>query len=148
MSFDWTDDLNTGIEEVDSQNRRLGEFINILAEGVVAGDREKAGYVLEELLDFSVNNFLFEEKLMEEAGYEFHGAHERVHELFIKKLAEFRGRYANGDDVAEELLTMLKGWVANHVKREDKDYVASVRQAIKEEGDETWVQGIMKRMFG
>lgn len=148
MSFDWSNELNTGIKEVDAQNRRLGDFIDLLEESIKKEEREKQGYVLEELLDFVVNNFLFEEKLMEEAGYEFRGAHERVHELFIKKLAEFRGRYANGDDVAEELLTMLKSWVENHVKREDKDYVACVRQVIEDEGGETWVQGIMKRMFG
>lgn len=148
MSFDWSEDLNTGIAEIDGQNRRLGDFINLLDEGVKTGDREKTGWVLEELLDFAVNNFLFEEKLMEEAGYEFRSAHERVHELFIKKLAELRGRYANGDDVAQELLSMLKSWVENHVKREDKDYVASIQQVIEDEGDETWVQGIMKKMFG
>lgn len=148
MSFNWTDDLNTGIAEIDAQNRRLGDFINRLNESENTGDREITGAVLEELLDFSVNNFLFEEKLMEEAGYEFHHAHERVHELFVKKLAEFRGRYANGDDVTGELYTMLMGWVENHVKREDKDYVTSVQQVIEKEGDETWVQGIMKKMFG
>lgn len=148
MNFNWTADLNTGIAEIDAQNCRLGDFINRLDDSVKTGEREKTGEVLEELLDFSVNNFLFEEKLMEEAGYEFHHAHERVHELFVKKLAEFRGRYANGDEVAEELHTMLIGWVENHVKREDKDYVASVHQVIEDEGDETWVQGIMKKMFG
>ncbi len=147
MSFDWTEDLNTGIAEIDGQNRRLGDFINLLDEGMKTGDREKTSWVLEELLDFSVNNFLFEEKLMEEAGYEFRSAHERVHELFIKKLAELRGRYANGDDVAQELLSMLNSWVENHVKREDKDYVASIHQTIEDEGDETWVKGIMKKMF-
>lgn len=148
MSFDWTDDLNTGISEIDAQNRRLGDFIDLLEESLTTEDREKQGYVLDELLDFVVNNFLFEEKIMEEAGYEFRSAHERVHELFIKKLAELRGRFADGDGIAEELLGMLRSWVENHVKREDKDYVASVRQVIEEEGDETWVQGIMKRMFG
>ena len=148
MSFEWTDELNTGIAEIDAQNRRLGDFIDLLEESLITGDREKQGYVLDELLDFVVNNFLFEEKIMEEAGYEFRSAHERVHELFIKKLAELRGRFADGDGIAEELLGMLRGWVENHVKREDKDYVASVRQVSEEEGDETWVQGIMKRMFG
>ncbi len=148
MSLIWTDDLNTGIAEIDAQNRRLGDLINILDEDRQTGDREKTGYVLEELLDFAVNNFLFEEKLMEEAGYEFRSAHERIHEIFVKKLAEFRGRYANGDDVTTELLTMLENWVASHIKHEDKRYVASVQQVIEEEGDETWVQGIMKRMFG
>ena len=148
MKLIWTDDLNTGIAEIDAQNRRLGEFINILDESSETEDREKLGYVLEELLDFAVNNFLFEEKIMEEAGYEFRNAHERVHEIFVKKLAWFRGRFANGEDVSAELLTMLVNWVENHIKREDKSYVASVQQVTEEGGDDTWVQGIMKRMFG
>jgi hemerythrin len=148
MSLTWTDDLNTGIAEIDAQNRRLGEFINILDHARQTGDREQLGYVLEQLLDFAVNNFLFEEKLMEEAAYEFRSAHERVHEIFAKKLAEFRGHYANGIDVTEDLLTMLKNWVDNHIRHEDKRYAESVQQVIVSEGGETWVRGIMKRLFG
>jgi len=148
MSLTWTDDLNIGIAEIDAQNRRLGDFINILDEARQTSDREKLGYVLEQLLDFAVNNFLFEEKLMEEANYEFRSTHERVHEIFVKKLADFRGRFANGDDVTKELLTMLMNWVEGHVKNEDRRYAASVRQVIEQEGGDTWVQGIMKRMFG
>lgn len=148
MSLTWTDDLNIGITEIDAQNRRLGDFINILDETRQTGDREKLGYVLEELLDFAVNNFLFEEKLMEEANYEFRSAHERVHEIFVKKLADFRGRFASGDDVTRELHTMLMNWVEGHVRNEDKRYAPSVQQVIEQEGGDTWVQGIMKRMFG
>lgn len=148
MSLTWTDDLNTGITEIDAQNRRLGDFINILDDSEKTGAREKLGYVLEQLLDFAVNNFLFEEKLMEEAGYEYRSAHERVHEIFVKKLADFRGRYAKGDDVTQELLTMLKSWVENHIKQEDKQYAASVQEVIEEAGGETWVKGIMKKLFG
>jgi hemerythrin len=148
MSITWSADLDTGIAEIDAQNRRLGEFINILEDARQTGDREKLGYVLEELLDFAVNNFLFEEKLMEEADYEFRSAHERVHEIFVKKLADFRGRYANGFDVTEELLAMLMNWVENHVRYEDKRYADSVQQVIENEGGENWVQGIMMRLFG
>jgi len=148
MSLTWTDDLNIGVAEIDAQNRRLADFINILEESRQNGDRNKLEYVLEQLLDFSVNNFLFEEKLMEEAGYEFRSTHERVHEIFVKKLADFRGRFANGDDVSRELHTMLTNWVEGHIKQEDKRYAPMVQQVIEKEGGESWVQGIMKRMFG
>lgn len=148
MSLIWTDELNIGIAEIDNQNRRLADFINILDDTRQSGDREKLSYVLEELLDFAVNNFLFEEKLMEEAGYEFRSAHERVHEIFVKKLADFRGRFANGDDVSRELQTMLMNWVEGHIKQEDRRYAPSLQKVIEQEGGESWVQGIMKRMFG
>jgi len=144
----WAEELDTGIAEIDAQNRRLGDFINTLNEARGTGDHGQTGGVLEQLLDFAVNNFLFEEKLMEEAGYEFRSAHERVHEIFVKKLADFRGRYAQGEDVTEELLAMLTGWVANHIKQEDKRYAATVQQVMAQEGGETWVKGIMKKLFG
>ncbi|WP_127478337.1 bacteriohemerythrin [Sulfurivermis fontis] len=148
MRMQWTEELDTGIAEIDVQNRRLGDFINTLSAAQQTGDREQTGWVLEQLLDFAVNNFLFEEKLMEEANYEFRSAHERVHEIFVKKLADFRGRYAKGDDVTEELLAMLTSWVANHIKQEDKRYAATVQQVIAQEGGETWVKGLMKKLFG
>jgi hemerythrin len=144
----WSDDLNTGIPEVDAQNQRLADFINTLQEIQKSDDRERLGEVLEEMLDFCVNQFFFEEQLMEKADYEFRSAHERVHEIFIKKLADFRGRYANGEDVSGELLTMLTGWIQNHVVREDKAYVASVSRVIEKEGGRSWVAGLMKRLRG
>lgn len=147
MKLNWTEDLNTGIAEIDAQNRRLVDFVKILGESRQTGEREKTGYVLEQLLDFVVNNFLFEEKLMEEAGYEYRVAHEKVHEIFAKKLADFRGRYASGDDITEELLTMLKYWVENHIKQEDKRYADSVQQVIEKEGGDAWVWGIMRKLF-
>ncbi len=148
MLITWTEDLNTGIPEIDAQNRRLAEFINQLSAARETGDRTLVGNVLDQLLDFVVNHFLFEEHLMEEAGYEFRAAHEKIHEIFAKRLAAFRGRFANGENVCDELHTMLKNWMEIHIKQEDKAYAASLRKVIEEEGGESWMTGVMKRMFG
>ncbi|HEY0721182.1 MAG TPA: bacteriohemerythrin [Gammaproteobacteria bacterium] len=148
MHMTWTDDLNTGIPEIDTQNRRLAEFINSLRTARESGDRALVGEVLDQLLDFVCNHFMFEEHLMEEAGYEFRAAHEKIHEIFAKRLAAFRGRFANGENVCDELHTMLKNWVEIHIKQEDKAYAASLRKVIAEEGGQTWMAGVMKRMFG
>ncbi len=148
MPVKWTDDLNTGIPEVDAQNRRLVDFINTLDSVRQYDDRQQLGQVLDELLDFAVNQFLFEEQLMEKAGYQYRSAHERVHEIFAKKLADFRGRFASGENVCDELSLMLNNWVQNHIKQEDKMYAASVEQVIADEGGKTWMSGLMKRFFG
>ncbi len=148
MTITWTEDLNTGIPEIDTENRRLVEFINTLSEARQTNDRTQVGKVLDQLLDFVVNHFMFEEHLMQEANYEFLAAHEKIHEIFAKRLAAFRGRFASGENVCEELHTMLKNWMEIHIKQEDKAYAASVQKVIEKEGGSTWVSGVMKRLFG
>jgi hemerythrin len=91
---------------------------------------------------------MFEEHLMQEANYEVFAAHEKIHEIFAKRLAAFRGRFASGENVCEELHTMLKNWMEIHIKQEDKAYAASVQKVIEQEGGSTWVSGVMKRLFG
>lgn len=148
MTIAWTDDLDTGIPEIDVQNRRLVEFINTLCAAKQTGDQTLVSSVLDELLDFVCNHFMFEEHLMQEANYEFRAAHEKIHEIFAKRLASFRGRFASGEDVCDELHDMLKNWMDIHIKQEDKAYAKSVQHAIEREGGQTWVTGIMQRLFG
>ena len=148
MHMIWTSDLNTGIAEIDSENRKIVEYVNQLTDARQAGDRQKLGEILDLLLDYVVNHFLFEEHLMEQANYQFFSAHEKVHELFAKKLADLRGRYAKGEDVFADVIAMLSNWVDNHVRIEDQLYAESVQDTIEKEGGETWVAGVMKRLFG
>ena len=148
MLMTWTKDLDTGIPEIDVENHRLAGFINTLESARLSADRNLVGGVLEELLDFVVNHFLFEEHLMQEAGYELFHMHEKIHEMFARRVADFRGRHAKGEDIAAELITMLNNWVQNHVKDEDQRYAQSVQQKIEQAGGKTWVQGIFNRLFG
>lgn len=148
MQLAWTDDLNTGIPEIDEQNRRLVDYANTLDEAKQSGDHARVGQVLENLLDYAVNQFLFEEHLMAEANYEGLAAHERIHEIFAKKLADFRGRHAQDEDVTDDLHAMLANWVNVHIREEDQRYAGSVNRVIEQEGGDTWVKGVMKKLFG
>ena len=144
----WTSDLNTGIAEIDRENRKIVDYINILAAAKEEGDREQLGGVLEMLLDYVCNHFIFEEVMMEKADYEFRVSHEKVHELFAKRLADFRGRFKAGETPFDEVIGMLAHWVDDHIRNEDGMYAETVQQTIEKEGGETWVAGVMKRLFG
>lgn len=144
----WTSDLNTGIQEIDVENRKIVDYINTLTAAQSAGDREELGNVLELLLDYVCNHFLFEEHMMEQANYEYRVAHEKVHEIFAKKLADFRGRYRDGETPFDEVIAMLVKWVDDHIRNEDKRYAETVQEKIEEEGGQTWVSGVMKMLFG
>ena len=144
----WTDDLNTGIPEIDRENRKIVNYINTLADAREAGDSSAIGTTLDNLLDYAVNHFLFEEHLMAEADYKYRASHEAIHEMFAKKLADMRGRHAAGEDVHETLVAMLRDWVNVHIRHEDQKYAATVSQTIEEEGGQSWISGVMKKLFG
>lgn len=95
----WRNDLNTGIEVIDSQHKRIVDMINRLDLAQAQG-QAVVGKVIEELVDYTVSHFAFEESLMESAGYQFSRAHKRIHDLFIKRVSGYRTRYEQGEDIA------------------------------------------------
>ena len=152
MAFiDWTDDLNTDIEIIDRQHKRIVHYINELHDAHTNNDRDKVGDVIDELVDYTVSHFAFEESLLEQSGYPFLVPHQKVHELFVRKVTKFVGRFENGDDVAEELLTMLQKWLINHIKNEDGDYVETVNRnmgKIQKKNEGGWLSRSIHKFFG
>lgn len=123
----WTSDLDTQIEVIDRQHRRIVDYINALDDAVEAGDRDKVDQVLEQLVDYTLSHFAFEESLMEDAGYRFVNAHRRVHEVFTKRIADYQRRFAAGEDIGAELQKTLQTWLLNHIRNDDNDYADDVR---------------------
>ena len=104
----WQDDLNTGIKVIDNQHRRIVEMINHLHDAMAHRDRQEIGDILDELVDYTLSHFTFEESLMEDAGYEFTRAHKRVHEVFVKRVSDYRLRFRAGEDMATSCCTRCR----------------------------------------
>jgi hemerythrin len=68
--------------------------------------------------------------MLEEAGYKFLKPHKKVHELFIKRVTEFTVRAAKGENIADELHSMLTKWLLNHIANEDRDYAEAVKAMV------------------
>ena len=152
MPISWTADLDTGIPLIDQQHRRIVDFINHLEVAKNAGDKEAVKQIVYDCVDYTLSHFAFEESLQEETGYAYCKPHKKVHELFARKVSEYQERMDLGDDVAEELHATLARWLVNHIKRDDADYVESVRasmapgaRALAEEKKKT---GWFRRLFG
>ncbi len=149
----WSKDLNTGIEVIDKQHRRIVEYINELNTANDTGDLSAVNHVLGELVDYTLSHFSFEEELQLKANYPFYKAHKRVHEIFTKKVAEFQQRAAKGENVAPEILSMLKIWLVNHIKGDDADYVESVIKSLGIEAKAAaptggWLGSALRKFFG
>jgi len=149
--MEWTHDLESGIPVIDAQHKRIIDFINELADACLSGNPNETRQVMDGLLDYTVTHFEFEESLQEKAGYPFLKAHRRVHEIFMKKVAEIRSRSAQGENVAQELLNLLNGWLISHIKGEDRDYIESVKTITGSGNNQEvsgWMNTTLKKLFG
>lgn len=147
----WTDDLNTGIEVIDSQHRKIVSFINQLHDARQGAEHAAIAEVIAGLVDYTVAHFSFEEALMEEAGYQYVRPHKKVHELFIRRVSELQTRFESGEDVSDELHTLLARWLFNHIRHDDASYVSAVKgdmQALVDnKKSDSWLSRSLGRFF-
>lgn len=146
----WTDELNTGIPVIDNQHQRIVDYINKLDHAQQHHSREEVGVVLDELVDYTLSHFAFEESLMEEAGYNFVNAHKKVHQLFVKRVADYQQRFKIGESIEEELMHTLRAWLINHIKNDDRDYSEDVRRNMGQpsQQNESWFKRKLSKFFG
>lgn len=145
----WTDQLNVGIEVIDNQHRRIVDYINLLDDAMASGQkRETIGQLINDLVDYTISHFGFEESLQEEAGYPFIKAHQKVHGLFVRRVADFQARFDSGEDIAASLHSLLINWLLNHIKHDDADYVESVKKYLHQQHDYVEKKkGFFSRLF-
>jgi len=143
--IEWESALDTGIPIIDSQHRRIVDYINELHDAISNSNRDQVGEILDQLVDYTMSHFAFEETLMEEAGYSFISAHKKVHQLFTAKVADFQHRFELGEDVSRKLLTTMRTWLINHIKRDDADYSEIVRYSMDITPSKK--SGFFKRLF-
>jgi hemerythrin len=136
--LDWTTDLNTGIDVIDKQHRKIVEYINEL-DNIIGddGNRDRVALVIHGLVRYTTSHFQFEESMQEDAAYPFLKMHKKLHERFVKRVDEFQARFKLGDDVCEELHNFMYNWLFVHIKSEDMDYVPSIQSNLSHQQDYT-----------
>ncbi len=149
--LDWSEDLNTGIPVIDRQHQRIVVYINKLHGVCRDGGEADVREVISELIDYAFSHFAFEESMIQEAGYEQHEAHTATHNDFRNQIYGFKQRSSAGEEVADELLKLLKKWLFGHIHQEDMKYVEIVMRhfdGLEKPYQETWFRRQVKRVFG
>ncbi|MES9956582.1 MAG: bacteriohemerythrin [Sedimenticola sp.] len=126
MFFEWDDAYNTGVEVIDQQHRRIVDYINTLYQATGRKDDMSVADVMEQLTDYTVGHFAFEESLMEQCGYGQIAEHKIVHDRFTRKIKKYQKELDEGEDIADRLLEELKTWLVDHIQKEDFAYVGVV----------------------
>lgn len=150
MSLQWSSELEIGIPVIDSQHQRIVEYIAKVEMAHKHHSQEELLEVLDELVDYTLSHFAFEESLMEEAGYPFIKAHQKVHALFTRRVDSYHQQAKAGSDITDELMHTLKAWLVNHIKHDDRDYGDVVKANMEEATKRVKSRkaGWMSRLFG
>ena len=123
----WTDNLNTGIDVIDTQHKRIVHYINKLY-GVLSNKADKAAVteVIDELLDYTQTHFVFEEGMLDDFNYAQLAEHRAVHAQFTEQVRHLRDSVDSSEGAAVELNNLMVTWLFNHILHEDAKYVPSI----------------------
>lgn len=122
--FQWREEYNTHIKEMDEDHRELFETANRLYEEILSGRNQS---VLEDTLKFLIRyteeHFTQEEKLMEDYDFPEYEAHIKQHVRLIQEVQELQRKYAAGEIRMDmSIVNLLKDWIINHIFTEDRKY--------------------------
>ena len=128
MIFKWKDRFNTGIDEIDNQHKRLFEIGTELYDLASSEDGidnyDNIVALINELKDYTVYHFNYEEERMAKAGYSEISAHKEEHQQFIDKLNETEAKDIdmNQKQVLLDMIEFIIGWVSGHIVGTDFKY--------------------------
>lgn len=120
----WKSDYSVGIVSIDLQHRKLIDLINSLQTAVdYATGEQYERKALDELVDYTMTHFKYEEDLMEKYGYTDFESHCREHARMIARVEKVLADYHRDQHVAlQEALDFLKDWLINHINGTDRQY--------------------------
>lgn len=130
-TYDFTPELETGNELIDSEHKELIDAINNLL--LACGEGKGRGEIcktLEFLNDYIAYHFSDEEKLQRQYGYPDYENHKRYHEEYKRIVAGILNEFEQGGAtvaLVSKTNQAIAGWLLNHIKKEDVKVAAHIR---------------------
>lgn len=126
----WDSCLDTGIEEIDWEHRRLVNIANRLLDAIDRGKGELAVQpVSRDLMRHAEEHFEHEEKYMRDMGYPDLKVHAEEHVRMRTSAEQFAGALLSDNPPgAKELSVLISRWLLDHILKVDKLYVAFARE--------------------
>ncbi|MES9844841.1 MAG: bacteriohemerythrin [Candidatus Sedimenticola sp. PURPLELP] len=131
MSFlVWDSSMETGISILDDRHQQIITTYNTLQTAFHSTDRARIESSLMQLIERFESNFLYEESLLEQSGYNLCDAHIALHQAFILKLEKHLQRFRANEDISRKFDSDITIWAYNHIRHEDKKYLAYVKPLL------------------
>ena len=120
--FEFTPELHTGFHEQDRQHQKLIDLINALYSAFSnSNDRAIIGKVLDDLIDYTVYHFGYENDLMKQYGFSATEGHIAIHKKFVDQVIGLKKRFEAGEKImGVNVMDFLKDWLESHIMKTDK----------------------------
>jgi len=124
MDIIWTEDLSTGVAEIDEQHKDLFRQLNDLLQACSQKKgKEEIGRFVGFLSDYVILHFATEEREMIAHNYPGMAEHKNEHEQFKLKIDGLKMdffEHGASIDVVLMAARMSYDWLQQHIKRTDK----------------------------
>jgi len=141
----WDDQFSVGLETVDEQHKGLFSLTNDLydtcqKEGGVTTEHFKS--VLQKAVSYVAMHFSTEEKIMQKTNDPNYDAHQKEHDIFVKKVMKEAANLDQGGNGEPEIfMNFLRDWISKHVTGTDikiGQHIASQKEKGLIKPDETF----------
>lgn len=130
MEKSWNDKYLINIKDIDEQHRGFFELWDQKQKMADLENPDQLAQIIEKLEDYIKFHFSYEEKLLEDEGYENIENHKSQHRYFIQKVDEMKQELVYLNPLLfEKTAAFMKKWFLGHIMQSDKNYA----QAIKNE---------------
>lgn len=132
--FEWSDEYNIGVEEIDNAHRQLFKIVSRIASNFKDSNFEKNKAICMEavkyLKSYSVKHFSEEEAYQLEIGYKGFNSHKKMHDnmrnVVIPALEKEMESKSYSKESIEHFLGVCAGWLTAHILIEDRAITGNV----------------------
>ena len=125
----WSDDLTTGVEQVDAHNQSLFFVLNeLFASDFPCEMRSRMCHKIEDTIVYLTRNFLREEALMADCGYADLDGHRDEHRVLLEELLRLQRTLECGRYDTSEMFDLLSSWTLAHIEIWDKPFGKHLRR--------------------
>ncbi|MBF0163090.1 MAG: bacteriohemerythrin [Magnetococcales bacterium] len=130
----WTPDMSVGDRMLDFDHRNLIALLNQVYKAIQQRDVILFNLVQQELFNYTMGHFNREEAYLRELGYPMLDRHIKVHQALTRKVRDMRHRFLtevnlnSQQQLGDELLELLSGWLREHILEEDLKYYRFVQE--------------------
>lgn len=121
--FDFTPDLQNGIQAMDAEHKFLFDAINYSYDLLISDKQKAYSYFNDVILSYVDKHLTHEENIMRKNGYPELDQHLKAHDLFRKVVMELVPAVQAGDPKAfREVYSISMGWLIGHIEKVDSKY--------------------------
>lgn len=133
-NYTWNKSYQLDIPMIDKQHMRFFKLFDMLL--TLNKDIENYNQffdVIKELDEYTKLHFNSEEALMRKAKSPDYDFHISQHEIFTKKVEDFKLAYSYKNSlILDQMIVFMRKWFIMHISDVDRNYVETVKQYLAE----------------